>query len=62
MRELEQAKKAAERARQVEAQHQRKSIQQAPQRKHKTLQVTSSSNKRQKHAGAACAGVQAGDV
>jgi len=61
MRELERAEKAAERARQVEAQHQKKSSQQAPQRKRKASRVTSSSNKRQKRAGAAHAGVQAGD-
>jgi hypothetical protein len=61
MRELERVEKAAERARQVEAQHQEKSIQQAPQRKRKASQVTSSSNKRQKRASAAHAGVQARD-
>jgi hypothetical protein len=61
MRELERAEKAAERARQVEAQHQKKAIQKAPQRKRKASQVTPSSNKRQKRAGAAHAGVQAGD-
>ncbi|KAI1670731.1 hypothetical protein L13192_06247, partial [Pyrenophora tritici-repentis] len=61
MREVERAEKAAERARKVEAQHQKKSIQQAQQRKRKASQVLSPSNKRQKRAGAAHAGVQAGD-
>ncbi|KAI1580927.1 hypothetical protein PtrEW13061_009804, partial [Pyrenophora tritici-repentis] len=61
MREVERAEKAAERARKVEAQHQKKYIQQAQQRKRKASQVLSPSNKRQKRAGAAHAGVQAGD-
>ena len=61
MRELEQAEKAAERARKVEAQHQKKAIQQAQKRKRPALQAISSSNKRRKRAGAAHAGVQAGD-
>ncbi|KAI1527705.1 hypothetical protein PtrSN001A_009311 [Pyrenophora tritici-repentis] len=61
MREVERAEKAAERARKVEAQHQKKSIQQAQQRKRKASQVLSLSDKRQKRAGAAHAGVQAGD-
>jgi hypothetical protein len=51
MRELERAEKAAERARKVEAQ----------ERKRPALQEISSSNKRQKRAGAAHAGVQAQD-
>ncbi|KAI1524098.1 hypothetical protein PtrSN001C_011184 [Pyrenophora tritici-repentis] len=55
------AEKAAERARKVEAQHQKKSIQQAQQRKRKASRVLSPSNKRQKRASAAHAGVQAGD-
>jgi hypothetical protein len=61
MRELERAEKAAERARKVEAQHQKKAIQQAQERKRPALQEISSSNKRQKLAGAAHAGVQAQD-
>ena len=61
IREQERAEKAAERARKVEAQHQTKTIQQAQQRKRKALQVAPPSNKRQKRAGAAQAGVQAGD-
>ncbi|KAF7571799.1 Membrane-bound metallopeptidase [Pyrenophora tritici-repentis] len=61
IREVERAEKAAERARKVEAQHQKKSIQQAQQRKRKASRVLSPSNKRQKRAGAAHAGVQAGD-
>ncbi|KAA8621955.1 hypothetical protein PtrV1_06456 [Pyrenophora tritici-repentis] len=61
MREVERAEKAAERARKVEAQHQKKYIQQAQQRKRKASQVLSPSNKRQKRASAAHAGVQAGD-
>ena len=61
VREQERAEKAAERARKVEAQHQKKSIQQAQQRKRKASRVVSPSNKRQKRAGAAYAGVQAGD-
>ncbi|KAI1689714.1 hypothetical protein KJE20_02892 [Pyrenophora tritici-repentis] len=61
IREVERAEKAAERARKVEAQHQKKSIQQAQKRKRKASQVLSPSNKRQKRAGAAHAGVQAGD-
>ncbi|KAF7572910.1 Membrane-bound metallopeptidase [Pyrenophora tritici-repentis] len=61
MREVERAEKAAERARKVEAQHQKKYIQQAQKRKRKASQVLSPSNKRQKRAGAAHAGVQARD-
>ncbi|KAF7568069.1 hypothetical protein PtrM4_126820 [Pyrenophora tritici-repentis] len=61
MKEVERAEKAAERARKVEAQHQKKSIQQAQQRKRKASRVLSPSNKRQKRASAAHAGVQAGD-
>ncbi|CAE7002770.1 Pogo transposable element [Pyrenophora teres f. teres] len=61
MREQERAEKAAERARKVEAQHQTKTIQQAQQRKRKAPRVAPPSNKRQKRAGAAQAGVQTGD-
>ncbi|KAK1914300.1 hypothetical protein P3342_007546 [Pyrenophora teres f. teres] len=61
MREQERAEKAAERARKVEAQHQTKTIQQAQQRKCKAPRVAPPSNKRQKRAGAAQAGVQTGD-
>ncbi|KAF1936727.1 hypothetical protein EJ02DRAFT_479291 [Clathrospora elynae] len=61
MREVEQAEKAAERARKVEAQHQKKAIQQPQKRKQPALQAISSSNKRQKRAGAAHAGVEAQD-
>jgi hypothetical protein len=58
-RELERAEKAAEGARKVEAQHQKKAIQQAQKRKRPALQAIPSSNKRQKRVGAAHAGVQA---
>jgi hypothetical protein len=61
MRELERAEKAAERARKVEAQHQEKAIQQAQQRKRLASREITLSNKRQKRAGAAHAGVQARD-
>jgi hypothetical protein len=61
MRELERAEKAAECARKVEAQHQEKAIQQAQKRKRPASQEISSSNKRQKRAGAAHAGVQTQD-
>ncbi|KAH6234950.1 hypothetical protein HBI42_020280 [Parastagonospora nodorum] len=60
-RELERTEKVAERARKGEAQHQKKAIQQAQKRKRPALQATSSSDKRQKRAGAAHAGVQAED-
>ncbi|RAQ98850.1 hypothetical protein DDE82_008841 [Stemphylium lycopersici] len=49
-REVERAEKAAERARKVEAQHQKKAIQQAQQRKSKASRAPSLKNKRQKRA------------
>jgi outer membrane translocation and assembly module TamA len=41
IREVERAEKAAERARKVEAQHQKQAIHQAQQRKRKALQASS---------------------
>jgi hypothetical protein len=61
MRELERAEKAANHAGKVEAQHQKKAIQQAQKRKRPASREISSSNKRQKLAGAAHASVQARD-
>ena len=61
IREVERAEKAAERARKVEAQHQKKTFQQAQERKRPALQAIPSSNKRQKGAGAAHAGIEGRD-
>jgi hypothetical protein len=59
MRELERAEKAANCAGKVEAQRQKKAIQQAQKLKRPASREISSSNKRQKRAGSAHAGVQA---